>query len=138
MNRQRRILRISFSPLALTLSVALGVWLGFIAIGVTTYVGYQFYMAKAQAPVAEVIIPSPAAPQPAPTPAPAPALPSTGEERLQKYEENYNAAQRADNERQERLAEQRRLDETKCQFWTEQYRNAPTEKAKRNMDQECR
>ncbi|MFC5698085.1 hypothetical protein ACFPU0_21330 [Pseudomonas sp. GCM10022186] len=136
MARQRRILRISFSPLALILSVALGVWLGFIAIGATTYFGYQLYMANAQAPVAEVFTPPPAPSQPAP--APAPALPSSGEERLQKYEENYSAAQRADNERQERLEEQRRLGDAKCQFWTDQYRNAPTEKAKRNMDQECR
>ncbi len=135
MARQRRVLRFSFNPLALILSVALGVWLGFIAIGTTTYFGYQLYMANAQAPVAEVLTPSPAPPQPAP--APAPASPSS-EDRLQKYEENYNAAQRADNERQERLEEQRRLGDTKCQFWTEQYRNAPTEKAKRNMDQECR
>ncbi|MDA8485977.1 hypothetical protein NNO07_23175 [Pseudomonas resinovorans] len=135
MVRPRRILRISFNPLVLTLSVALGVWLGFIAIGLTTYVGYRLYTADNKAPVAEVFIPPPAPPQAEPEPAPAP--PSTGEKRLQKYEENYNAAQRADNERQERLEEQRRLNDAKCQFWTEQYRNAPTEKAKRNMAQEC-
>ncbi|MNP28928.1 hypothetical protein D3C76_1219320 [compost metagenome] len=66
-------------------------------------------------------------------------MPPTGsEERLQKYEENYNATQRADNERLQRLEEQRRLSDTKCQFWTEQYRNAPTDKARRNMEQECK
>ncbi|MDE3736023.1 hypothetical protein PSH28_05425 [Pseudomonas resinovorans] len=132
MARPRRILRISFNPAVLTLSVALGVWLGFIAISLTAYLGYQFYMADSETPVAQVFTPPPAsAPQPAPTP------PSTGEERLQTYEERYNATQRADNERLERLEEQRRLNDAKCQFWTEQYRNAPTEKAKRNMDQEC-
>lgn len=134
MARPRRILRISFNPLVLTLSVALGVWLGFIAIGLTAYLGYQLYMADTEAPVAQVYTPPPAPPQPVPAPVP----PNTDEERLQRYEENYNAAQRADNERQERLEEQRRLNDAKCQFWTEQYRNAPTEKAKRNMDQECR
>ncbi|AOE86983.1 hypothetical protein [Pseudomonas sp. TCU-HL1] len=133
MVRPRRVLRISFNPLILTLSVALGVWLGFIAIGLTTYIGYQFYTTESEAPVAQVFTPPPFPPQPAPAPTP----PSTGEERLQKYEENYNAAQRADNERLERLEEQRRLNDAKCQFWTEQYRNAPTEKAKRNMGQEC-
>ncbi|WP_223834985.1 hypothetical protein [Pseudomonas sp. JM0905a] len=92
MVRPRRILRISFNPLVLTLSVALGVWLGFIAIGLTTYVGYRLYTADNKAPVAEVFIPPPAPPQAEPEPAPAP--PSTGEKRLQKYEENYNAAQR--------------------------------------------
>lgn len=136
MARPRRILHISFNPLVLTLSVALGVWLGFIAIGLTTYLGYQLYMANGAAPTAEVFTPPPTPPQPVPEPAP--TLPGTGEERLQKYEENYNATQRADSERLERLEEQRRLNDTKCQFWTEQYRNAPTEKAKRNMDQECR
>lgn len=136
MARPRRILRISFNPLVLTLSVALGVWLGFIAIGLTTYFGYQLYMADGEAPTAQIFTPPPTPPQPVPEPAP--ALPGTGEERLQRYEENYNATQRADNERLERLEEQRRLNDTKCQFWTEQYRNAPTEKAKRNMDQECR
>ncbi|WP_330114321.1 hypothetical protein SA496_19305 [Pseudomonas sp. JS3066] len=133
MDRPRRILRISFNPLVLTLSVALGVWLGFIAIGLTTYLGYRLYMADNEAPTAQVFTPPPAPPQPAPAPVP----PGPGEERLQKYEENYNATQRADNERLERLEDQRRLDDAKCQFWTEQYRNAPTEKAKRNMDQEC-
>lgn len=131
MARPRRILRISFNPAVLTLSVALGVWLGFIAISLTAYLGYQFYMADSETPVAQAFTPPPASPQPAPTP------PSTGEERLQKYEERYNTTQRADNERLERLEEQRRLNDAKCQFWTEQYRNAPTEKAKRNMDQEC-
>ncbi|MDH4567643.1 hypothetical protein E8E95_13225 [Pseudomonas sp. BN414] len=135
MSRPRRILRISFNPLVLTLSVALGVWLGFIAIGLTTYLGYQLYMADNEAPAAQVFTPPPAPPQPAPEPAPVPQ--GSGEERLQKYEENYNATQRADNERLERLEEQRRLNDAKCQFWTEQYRNAPTAKAKRNMDQEC-
>ena len=134
MARPRRILRISFNPLVLTFSVALGVWLGFIAIGLTTYLGYQLYTDGNQPPVAEVLTPPPAPPQAEPQPAP---VPGTGDERLQKYKENYNAAQRADNERQERLEEQRRLNDAKCQFWTEQYRNAPTEKAKRNMAQEC-
>ncbi|WP_271408792.1 hypothetical protein [Pseudomonas sp. Q1-7] len=135
MARPRRILRISFNPLALTLSVALGVWLGFIAIGLTGFLGYRLYMADNAAPVAQVFIPAPAPPRQAPAPTPPP---SVGEERLQQYEDTYNAAQRADNERLERLEEQRRLSDAKCQFWTEQYRNAPTEKAKRNMDQECR
>jgi hypothetical protein len=130
--QRRRILRISFNPLALTLSVALGVWLGFVAIGLTGYLGYKLYMADAEAPVSQVFTPPPAPSQPAPAP-------STGsEERLQTYEENYNATQRADNERQQRLEEQRRLSDTKCQFWTEQYRNAPTDKARRNMEQECK
>lgn len=135
MAHPRRTLRISFNPLVLTLSVALGVWLGFLAIGLTGYFGYQLYMADAPAPAAEVFTP-PAAPPASPQPAPAP--PSPAEQRLEKYEENYNATQRADNERLERLEEQRRLNDAKCQFWTEQYRNAPTDKAKRNMDQECR
>ncbi|WP_044871444.1 hypothetical protein [Pseudomonas sp. LFM046] len=141
MTRQRRVLRISFSPLALTLSVALGVWLGFIAIGITGYVGYRLYTASTGAPVAEISIPPQASPQPAPTPspapAPAPAQPGYDEERLRQYEERYDAAQRAENDRVERQEQQRRLNDAKCQFWTEQYRNAPTEKAKRNMDQEC-
>ncbi|MCO6055066.1 hypothetical protein NG726_00025 [Pseudomonas sp. MOB-449] len=134
MARPRRVLRISFNPLVLTLSVALGVWLGFIAIGLTTYIGYQLYTADSEAPVAQVFTP-PAAP---PMPAPAPTPPSADQERLQRYEEHYNATQRADNERLERLEEQRRLSDAKCQFWTEQYRNVPTERAKRNMDQECK
>ncbi|MDT4856374.1 hypothetical protein FQZ97_907620 [compost metagenome] len=129
--QRRRILRISFNPLVLTLSVALGVWLGFIAIGLTSYLGYRLYMADAEAPVSQVLTP-PTPPQPAPVP------PTGSEERLQKYEENYNATQRADNERLQRLEEQRRLSDTKCQFWTEQYRNAPTDKARRNMEQECK
>ncbi|MCY1335843.1 hypothetical protein D9M69_216400 [compost metagenome] len=130
--QRRRILRISFNPLVLTLSVALGVWLGFIAIGLTGYLGYKAYMADAEAPVSQVFTPPPA------PPAPAPAPPAVSEERLQKFEENYNATQRADNERLQRLEEQRRLSDTKCQFWTEQYRNAPTDKARRNMEEECK
>jgi hypothetical protein len=130
--QRRRILRISFNPLVLTLSVALGVWLGFIAIGLTGYLGYQLYTADAEAPVSQVLTPPAIPPQPAPAP------PASGEERLQKYEENYNATQRADNERLQRLEEQRRLSDTKCQFWTEQYRNAPTDKARRSMEQECK
>ena len=55
MARPRRILRISFNPLVLTFSVALGVWLGFIAIGLTTYLGYQLYTDGNQPPVAEVL-----------------------------------------------------------------------------------
>ncbi|MGQ7817771.1 hypothetical protein B6S59_27665 [Pseudomonas sp. A46] len=134
MARPRRILRISFSPLALTLSVALGVWLGFIAIGLTGYLGYRLYLAGG-APVAQVVPPPPAIATPAPAP---PAVaPGSAEERLKRYEDNYNAAVRADNERVERLEEQRRLSNARCQFWTEQYRNAPTDRAKRSMEQAC-
>ncbi|WP_041770914.1 hypothetical protein [Metapseudomonas resinovorans] len=139
MTRPRRILRISFNPLVLTLSVALGVWLGFLAISLTSYLGYRLYMADAEAPVAQVAVPPPAPAQPAPAPAPVPPNPGAGldEQRLQQYEERYNATQRADNERLERLEEQRRLNDAKCQFWTEQYRNAPTDKSRRNMGEAC-
>ncbi|MBT8767556.1 hypothetical protein [Metapseudomonas boanensis] len=124
--QRRRVLRISFNPWLLTMSIALGIWLGFVAVALTGYAGYKLYMADAPAPVSQV----------APPP-PQPAQPSPDEKRLQQYEDNYNAAQREENARLQKLEEARRLGDAKCQFWTEQYRNAPTDKARRNMEQYC-
>ena len=126
-SQRRRVLRISFNPWLPTISIALGIWLGFVAVALSGYAGYRLYMANVPAPVSQVA--PPALPQPAP--------PSPAGKRLQQYEDNYNATQRAENERAQKLEEARRLSDTKCQFWTEQYRNAPTDKARRYMEQYC-
>ena len=136
---RRRELKISPKILPLAFAVALGLWLGFIAIGLTLW-GAWNYLPALHEPVAAVISP----PAPASTLAPPAArLPGAHEqspEQNQMFEQYQQAlrTQQIDDAQDHAEQNPRNLSNPKCQFWLQQNRTAPTEKSRANVLEFCR
>ncbi|WP_085647563.1 MULTISPECIES: hypothetical protein [unclassified Pseudomonas] len=127
----RRPLPVQLSALQLTGSIALGLWLGFLAIALTCWLASLVFSRQLQ-PVAEAVqqlSKSPVAAQPQPEPEPQNRL-------FEQYEENLRK-----NEQQARLDQARgstrNLSNPKCQFWLQQDQTAPSEKSRANVLQFC-
>ncbi|WP_236189902.1 hypothetical protein [Pseudomonas pharyngis] len=127
----RRPLPVQLSALQLTGSIALGLWLGFLAIALTCWLASLLFSHQLQ-PVAEAVqqlSKPPAAAQPQPEPEPQNRL-------FEQYEENLRK-----NEQQARLDQARgstrNLSNPKCQFWLQQDQTAPSEKSRANVMQFC-
>jgi hypothetical protein len=128
----RRSFPISLNALQLTGSIALGMWLGFIAIALTCWFASRLLFNEQLAPVAtavEQLAKPPAVAQPVPDIPPQSPL-------FEQYEENLRK-----NEQQQRLdqarSSSRNLANPNCQFWLQQDRTAPSEKSRANVLQFC-
>lgn len=125
---RRRELKIAHKPLQLILCVALGLWLGFVAIALTLWLGWQ-YLPDAREPLREVLAP--------PVPAVAPQQSPEQNQMFEQYKEilRSQAIQQAEDQAQ---GEVRNLSNPRCQFWLQQNRTAPTEKSRANVLEFCR
>ncbi|NBA93909.1 hypothetical protein [Pseudomonas sp. R5(2019)] len=124
---RRRVMYITLNPLHLTGSIALGIWLGFVAIVATAWLAYKLLFNAAPLPIGQASAPQepPAIAQPAP---PSPMF--------EQYQQNLNKqAQQQAN--QQALSNERNLSNPKCQFWLQQNRTAPTEKSQANVSKFC-
>ena len=120
----RRPLPVQLSALHLTGSIALGMWLGFVAIVLTCWLLSHFLFKEQLAPVAQAVqqLANPPAVQVQPDIPPQSPLFEQYEENLRKNEQ----AQRLDQAR----SSNRNLSNPKCQFWLQQDQNAPNEKTR--------
>lgn len=130
----RRPLPVQLSALHLTGSIALGLWLGFLAIALTCWLLSRFIFPEQLAPVAQAV--QQRVNPPAVTPVQVqPDIPPQSP-LFQQYEENLRK-----NEQQARLdqarANSRNASNPKCQFWLQQDQTAPTEKSRANVLQFC-
>ncbi|MDF2397094.1 hypothetical protein GWQ44_16225 [Pseudomonas sp. 3MA1] len=123
----RRPLRISFNALALSGSIALGLWLGFLAIVLTCWLGSHFLFSQQLAPVAQAVQ------QLAKPPVVAPEPPNRMFEQYQENLRKNEELQALDNAR----SNPRNLSNPKCQFWLQQDQTAPSEKSRANVLQFC-
>ncbi len=128
----RRSFPISLNALQLTGSIALGMWLGFIAIVLTCWLASRLLFSEQLAPVAtavEQLAKPPVVAQSVPDIPPQSPL-------FDQYEENLHK-----NEQQQRLdqarSSSRNLSNPSCQFWLQQDRTAPSEKSRANVLQFC-
>ncbi|WP_347901300.1 hypothetical protein [Pseudomonas purpurea] len=123
----RRPLRINVNAIQLTVSIALGLWLGFLAIALTCWLAARFVFAPQLAPVAEAVQ------QLAKPPVVEPVAPNP---MFEQYQENLRK-----NEQQQTLdqarSNPRNLSNAKCQFWLQQDQTAPSEKSRANVLQFC-
>ena len=124
--RPRRSMLISINPLQLTGSIALGLWLGFMAIALTWWLASRFLLGP-QLPVTEAVqyLAKPHAGEPgAPNPM------------FEQYQENL-----LKNEQQQSLdnarSNLRNQSNPKCQFWLQQDQTAPSDKSRANVLQFC-
>ena len=128
----RRSFPINLNALQLTGSIALGMWLGFIAIVLTCWLASRLLFSEQLAPVAaavEQLAKPPVVAQPVPDIPPQSPLFEQYEENLRKSEQ----AQRLDQAR----SSTRNLANPNCQFWLQQDRTAPSEKSRANVLQFC-
>ena len=130
-SHQRRALPVRLNALQLTGSIALGLWLGFLAIALTCWFASHWLFSEQLAPVAQAV--QQLANPPVAQPAPAPAEP---EPMFEQYEQNlrrHEQQQLLDQSRGSR----RNLSNAKCQFWLQQDQTAPSEKSRANVLQFC-
>ena len=131
-SKPRRHLPIQFNALHLTGSIALGLWLGFLAIALTCWLASRLLFSEQLAPVAQAIeqlAQPPVVVQPEPDIPPQSPIFQQYEENLRKNEQ----AQRLDQAR----GSNRNLSNPNCQFWLQQDRTAPSEKSRANVLQFC-
>lgn len=117
----------SLSLPKLILGVALGLWLGFIAIALTSWLASRYLFPQTLAPVVQAVeqLGKPAAVAPEPPN----RMFEQYQQNLRKQEEQQTLDQARNNARN--------LSNPKCQFWLQQDQNAPNEKSRANVLQFC-
>ena len=118
----------SLSLFKLSIAVAFGLWLGFIAIVLTTWLASRYVFPQSLAPVAQAVQ---QLGKPATVVAPEPPnrMFEQYQENLRKQEQQQTLDQARNNARN--------LSNPKCQFWLQQDQNAPNEKTRANVLQFC-
>jgi hypothetical protein len=119
------------NALQLTGSIALGMWLGFLAIALTCWLASHWLFSEQLAPVAQAV--QQLANPPVAQPAPEPAAP---DRMFEQYEQNLRRHEQQQLLDQSR-GSQRNLSNAKCQFWLQQDQTAPSEKSRANVLQFC-
>ncbi|MFK8329369.1 hypothetical protein M2D63_004985 [Pseudomonas sp. BJa5] len=117
-----RELKITLKPAQLILCVALGLWLGAVAIALSLWLAGRL-LPEAVQPLGQVLSPA----------ASAPAYPAAQSDEQGQMFEHYKQILR--NQELQQAQEQaegsvRNLSNPKCQFWLQQNRTAPTEKSR--------
>ncbi|SEN07205.1 hypothetical protein SAMN04487857_109149 [Pseudomonas sp. ok272] len=127
----RHPLQIRLRALPLSASIALGMWLGFIAIALTCWLALRVLFTEQLAPVAQAVQ---QLAQP-PVERPVPDIPSQSP-LFEHYTENLrkNAQQQALDQAR---SNSRNLSNPNCQFWLQQDQTAPSEKSRANVLQFC-
>ncbi|WP_407315752.1 hypothetical protein [Pseudomonas sp. nanlin1] len=126
----RRSLAVSLDAVKLTLCIAVGLWLGGVAIGLSAYWLVPHWFSAP--PVAAAAV-APSAPAPA-LQRPPPAPDSNG--MFEQYQDNLQRQEQRQFEDQA-LSNPRNQANPKCQFWLQQNQTAPSEKSRANINQFC-
>lgn len=128
--RRHRELTITLKPLQLILCVALGLWLGAVAIALSLWLALQLWPDQVQ-PLAQAVAPAIAQP---------PAAPAHPVDAQSEMFERYKDILHKQELQQAADAAQgnpRKLNSPKCQFWLSQNRTAPTDKSQANVLEFC-
>ncbi|MCU1781633.1 hypothetical protein NTD80_02615 [Pseudomonas sp. 13B_2.1_Bac1] len=117
----------SLSLPKLTFAIALGVWLGFIAIVLTSWLASRYLFPQTLAPVAQAV---------QQLGKPAVVAPEPPNRMFEQYQQNLQKQEQQQSLDQART-NARNLSNPKCQFWLQQDQNAPNEKSRANVLQFC-
>jgi hypothetical protein len=130
---RRRDLYVS---LKLIVCIALGIWLGALAVFLTALLYYKS-LPPTQAQAQAQALDNAAAQLTAP-PAQKAASPSAPEtEMFRKYEQSLRESEARQAREQAQEQQQRTFNRSKCDFWIQQDRTAPSEKSRASIDQYC-
>lgn len=115
------------SVLKLSIAIAIGVWLGFIAIALTAWLASDYLFKQALAPVAQAV---------QQLGKPAVVAPEPPNRMFEQYEKT--CTNRSNSRPWIRPATTHATCPTpKCQFWLQQDQNAPNDKSRANVLQFC-
>ncbi|WP_010176163.1 hypothetical protein [Pseudomonas sp. PAMC 25886] len=117
----------SFSLFKLSIAVAFGLWLGFIAIVLSVWLVSRYLPEQTVAPVARVV---------QQLSKPAEVAPEPPNRMFEQYQENLRKQEQQQTLDQARN-NPRNLSNPKCQFWLQQDQNAPNDKSRANVLQFC-
>ena len=117
----------SLSLPKLTFAIALGVWLGFIAIVLTSWLASRYLFPQTLAPVAQAV---------QQLGKPAVVAPEPPNRMFEQYQQNLQKQEQQQSLDQART-NARNLSNPKCQFWLQQDQNTPNEKSRANVLQFC-
>ncbi|CAG8865313.1 hypothetical protein PS627_01212 [Pseudomonas fluorescens] len=122
----QRSLKIDLKPAQLIACVAVGLWLGAVAIALGLWLAWHLWPEQVR-PVAQAVVPALSTPAPAP------------DAQAQMFE-RYKAILQQQEQQQARDTVQgrpRNLNNPTCQFWLQQDRTAPSEKSQANVMEHC-
>lgn len=127
-------------PLRLVLIIALGVWLGFMALALSGWVIYTTLYSSSPAPVEITnVISHPVLrdlpPPPLPAPPSDPAL-ATQDNMFEQYQQNLSRQELSGAVEQARNNPEN-FSNPKCQFWLQQAQTAPSDKSRGNVLMFC-
>ncbi|WP_263262833.1 hypothetical protein [Pseudomonas sp. RIT-PI-S] len=141
----RRTLPVRMSSLQLVLSIALGVWLGFVLMLITGWLAWR-YGYSATTPLAPTpgapVASAPAVPMPTPrNPAPAPTLPPAAvapdaDRMFDEYQYNLHMQELRQAEEAARANPSNQANPT-CQFWLQQAQTAPSDHSREQVARSC-
>ncbi len=127
---RHRELTITLKPLQLVLCIALGLWLGAVAIGLSAALALQLWPEQLD----PELPPSAYREQ---APAAAPKQPADAQtEMFERYKDILHK-QEAQQAAEAAQGNPRNLNSPKCQFWLAQNRTAPTDKSQANVLEFC-
>ncbi|MGY2377245.1 hypothetical protein ACW9IB_22350 [Pseudomonas sp. SDO524_S393] len=115
------------SLLKLSVAIAFGVWLGFIAIVLSTWLASRYLFPQSLAPVTQAV---------EQLGKPTVVAPEAPNRMFEQYQENLRKQAQQQSLEQAR-SNARNLSNPKCQFWLQQDQNAPNEKTRANVLQFC-
>lgn len=125
-----RQLSVTLQPLKLILSIAVGIWLGLMAVALT---GWLIYKAL---PAEQTQALSNAANQMTSPPA-AKAKPESDNLMFDQYRQILRDSEARQTQEAEQAERQRNFNGPKCQFWMQQNQTAPSEKSRAAIYQFC-
>lgn len=115
----------TLTPLRLVLCIALGLWLGALAIALSAWLAWQLWPQQLQ-PMAQAL--APAAP---------PAQAAQADDAQQRMFERYQQILHEQQAAQAPDGSPRNLNSPRCQFWMQQNRTAPTAKSQAHVQEFC-
>ena len=127
---RHRELKITLQPLQLVLCIALGLWLGAMAIGLSLWLALGLWPEQLEPELPPAVFHEPA-------PATAPAQPAQAQDEMFEHYKDILRKQQAQQAAEAAQGNPRHLDSPKCQFWLQQNRTAPTDKSQANVLEFC-
>jgi hypothetical protein len=125
-----RQLSVTLQPLKLIVSIAAGIWLGFLAVVLTGWLIYKALPAEQSQALSN------AAAQLTPAPA-AKAKPESDNPMFEQYQRNLRDSEARQAQQAEQADRQRDFNGPKCQFWIQQNQTAPSPKSQAAVYQFC-
>ncbi len=121
---------VKLRPLKLALSIAAGIWLGFLAVALTCWLIYKTLPVE-QAQALSSAVSQPAGPQ-AVT-----AKPEGDNPMFDQYRQMLRDSEARQVREADQAERQRSFNGPKCQFWMQQNQTAPSEKSRAGIYQFC-